>query len=182
MAASDRAEVLVVARDVPAGKVIGREDLRTVRAAVERGVIPLDRRTEVVGHRARLPLPAGALVAPGMVGGRAAYPPVGMSQVTIGMEAGAGPSNLARGDRVALLPGPDQGAPSGPPDSGEGEVEAPGPDPDPVAGTVTGVREPASTGDAREVRVLVETPAVRRAVSLDRPRVVVLPAVGREMP
>ncbi|MGW2055901.1 hypothetical protein ACWCOZ_18620 [Streptomyces sp. NPDC001840] len=51
-----------------------------------------------------------------------------------------------------------------------------------VAGTVTGVQVAESADGPRVVTVLVETGAARRAARLERPRVVVLPAEGREAP
>ncbi|MFF2811834.1 hypothetical protein ACFVT2_32605 [Streptomyces sp. NPDC058000] len=51
-----------------------------------------------------------------------------------------------------------------------------------VTGTVTGVRAPESAAGPRVVTVLVETGAARWAAQLENPRVVVLPAEGREAP
>jgi hypothetical protein len=78
-----------------------------------------------------------------------------------------------RGDRVAVLEGPG-GADGG---TGSGVVASA-----PVVGTVTGVKAAESPGGVRVVTVLVETGAVRRAAGVERPRVVVLPAEGREAP
>lgn len=171
----EREEVLILARDVAAGEVLAAEDLRSVKVAADSGVVPVGRREEALGERARVPLVAGALLSPGMVGRSAAFPAKGSSQVTFAVEPAAGPSDLARGDRVAVLPGPD---------GREAAAEqAEGQEPETsVVGTVTGVRSSESAGGVREVRVLVETGAVRVATGIEHPRIVVLPAEGREAP
>ncbi|MCL7377019.1 SAF domain-containing protein [Streptomyces sp. 35G-GA-8] len=169
----ERDQVLVAARDVPAGQVLKPIDVRVVEVAADVGVVPVSERGEVLGRRARVPLVAGALLAPGQVGTRAAFPPKGFSQVAFAVEPGGAPPDLARGERVAVLPGP----------AGAGAVN----DPEAkavsaVTGTVAGVREAESAGGPRVVTLLVETGAARRAAQLEHPRVVVLPAEGREAP
>ncbi|MEU7314898.1 SAF domain-containing protein [Streptomyces sp. NPDC007083] len=176
-AVGERADVLVLARDVPAGKVLTAQDLRTVQVAADSGVIPVERRGEALGRQARVPLVAGSLLSPGMVGHSADFPPKGSSQVTLALEAAAAPSNLARGDRVAILPGPEDEAPVGDKDEEVAEEL-----PSAVVGTVAGTRAPKAVGGVREVRVLVATAAVRRATQIAHPRLVVLPASSREAP
>lgn len=173
-AMGERAPVLVVARDVPAGQVLKQGDLRVVQVAAETGVVPVADRAAVVGRKARVPLVTGALLAPGQVGTSAGFPPPGHSQVAIPVEQGGAPPDLSRGERVAVLPGPAGTGAVG----GEEEAQAPSG----VAGTVTGMRAPESAGGPRVVTVLVETAAARRAAQLEHPRVVVLPAEGREAP
>ncbi|WP_234384679.1 SAF domain-containing protein [Streptomyces sp. MMG1121] len=168
----ERAQVLVLARDVPAGQVLKPGDLRVVKVAAETGVVPVTDRARVLGRQARVPLVAGSLLAPGQVGLSAVFPPKGFSQVALAVEPGGAPPDLARGERVAVLPGP-----AGTALTGDEEQAA-----STVAGTVTGVREPESAGGPRVVSVLVETAAARRAAQLEHPRVVVLPAEGREAP
>ncbi|MEV0966465.1 SAF domain-containing protein [Streptomyces sp. NPDC049910] len=171
--AGQREQVLVLARDVPAGRVIGLADLRAVAVAADAGVVPVADRNSVLGRRAKVPLVAGSLLAPGQVGKDAAFPPKGMSQVAIAVEEGGAPPELSPGERVAVLPGP---AGAGAATGAEEETSSP------VAGTVTGVRAPESAGGPRVVTVLVETGAARRAARMEHPRVVVLPAEGREAP
>ncbi|MGW3627533.1 SAF domain-containing protein [Streptomyces sp. NPDC000880] len=169
----ERDRVLVLARDVPAGRVLKPGDLRAVEVAADVGVVPLADRATVLGRRAKVPLVAGALLAPGQVGTSVDFPPKGFSQVALAVEPGGAPPDLARGERVAVLPGPaGTGAVN---DEEEKAASA-------VAGTVTGVREAESAGGPRVVTVLVETGAARRAAQLEHPRVVVLPAEGREAP
>ncbi|MFZ3555842.1 SAF domain-containing protein [Streptomyces sp. BH055] len=171
-----RTEVLVLSRDVPAGHVLAKADLRSVEVAAEESVVPVADRARIVGQRARVPLVAGSLLSPGQVGERVDFPPVGFSQVSLAVEAGGAPPDLARGERVGVLPGP-AGVGEDVPKDGKGEEG-----PAAVIGTVTGVKVPESAGAARVVTVLVETGAARRAAQLDHPRVVVLPAQGREAP
>ncbi|MFF3909786.1 SAF domain-containing protein [Streptomyces sp. NPDC001848] len=171
-AVGERDQVLVVARDVPAGQVLKPGDLRAVEVAADAGVVRVADRGSVLGRRARVPLLAGSLLAPGQVGTSAAFPPQGLSQVALAVETGGAPPDLARGERVALLPGP----------AGASAEEAGDKGASAVVGTVTGVRAPESAGGPRVVTVLVETAAARRAAQLEHPRVVVLSAEGREAP
>ncbi|WP_078492404.1 SAF domain-containing protein [Streptomyces yerevanensis] len=173
-AVGEREQVLVLARDVPAGRLLKPGDLRVVEVAADAGVVPLADRDTVLGRQARVPLVAGSLLAPGQVGARADFPPKGFSQVALAVEPGGAPPDLARGERVAVLPGP-AGAGAVSDEAEEKAVSA-------VAGTVTGVRAAESAGGPRVVTVLVETGAARRAAQLEHPRVVVLPAQGREAP
>ncbi len=166
-----REEVLALARDVAAGQVLRAADLRVVQVATDTGVVPLAERDSVLGKRARVPLVAGSLLAQRQVGTRAAFPPKGFAQVSLAVEPGGAPPDLTRGERVAVLPGPTGAVPK---PEGQG-VSA-------VVGTVTGVRASESAGGPRVVTVLVETAAARRATQVEHPRVVVLPAEGREAP
>ncbi|MEV8015278.1 SAF domain-containing protein [Streptomyces sp. NPDC086554] len=170
----ERDQVLVLARDVPPGRVLKPGDLRVVEVAAEAGVVPLAERGSVLGRRATVPLVAGALLARGQVGTRAEFPPSGFSQVALAVEQGGAPPELGRGERVAVVPGPD-GAGAAKEEEGEEAASA-------VAGTVTGVRAAESAGGPRVVTVLVETGAARRAAQLEQPRIVVLPAEGRGAP
>ncbi len=168
----EREKVLVLARDVPAGHVFDVGDLRQVEVASETGVVSAADRGRVLGRRARVPLVAGALLAPGQFGGARAFPPKGQSEVAFAIEAGSASPGVVRGDRVAVLEGPGGTA------TGEREEETAAP----VVGTVIGAKAAESPGGVRVVTVLVETGAVRRAAGMEHPRVVVLPADGREAP
>ncbi|WP_308297027.1 MULTISPECIES: SAF domain-containing protein [unclassified Streptomyces] len=170
-----RTDVLVLARDVPAGHVLTAGDLRSVEVAAEAGVVPVADRARVLGRQARVPLVAGSLLAVGHIGERADFPPPGWSQVSLAVETGGAPPELARGERVAVLPGLSS-------DGGSAEKDAEGKAPAAVVGTVTGVKAPESASGVRVVTVLVETGAVRRAAAFEHPRIVVLPAEGREAP
>ncbi|MBQ0985875.1 flagellar biosynthesis protein FlgA [Streptomyces sp. F63] len=172
-AVGERDQVLVLARDVPVGHVLKPGDVRAVQVAADAGVVPAAERGAVLGRRARVPLVAGSLLAPAQLGPKAAFPPKGFSQVALAVEPGGAPPSLAAGERVAVLPGPD--GTGALPENEEKKAAA-------VAGTVTGVRQAESAGGPRVVTVLVETAAARRAAQLEHPRVVVLPAQGREAP
>ncbi|MFJ9174939.1 SAF domain-containing protein [Streptomyces sp. NPDC102360] len=169
-----RTEVLMVGRDVPAGHAIRPADLRVVEVAAETGVVPVADRGMVLGRRAQIPLVKGALLASGQVGARSEFPPKGLSQVAVAVEAGGAPPGVTRGDRVALVAGPDAAG------AADGGDDAKGPDS--VVGTVAGVRAAESAGGPRVVSVLVETAAALRAAQLEHPRVLVLSVQGREAP
>lgn len=174
-AVGERTQVLMVARDLPAGTVLKPGDLRITEVAADEGVVPVAGRASVLGRQVRTPLVVGSLLAPEQVATRSGFPPAGFSQMSVPVEPGGAPPDLAQGERVALLPGPavEVGAEVGEP--GEESVS-------PVVGTVTGVKAAESAGGPRVVTVLVETGAVRRAAQLEHPRVIVLPAEGQEAP
>lgn len=166
----DRAEVLVLAKDVPAGHVLTAKDLRVVQVAAEAGVVPVSQRGSVLGRRARVPLVAGSLLSMRQVGQWADYPPAGWSQVSLAVETGSAPPELVEGERVAVLPGP----------SGTAVSDTEASEPSVVVGTVAGVKGAESAGGVRVVTLLVETGAARRAASFEHPRIVVLSMDGRE--
>lgn len=168
----EREQVLMLVRDVPVGQVLEPGDLRVVEVAADMGVVALAERGTVLGRRVKVPLVAGSLLAPDQVSTRAVFPPKGFSQVAFAVDPGGAPPDLTRGEHVAVLPGPAGAGAMGDEDKATSAV----------AGTVTGVREPESEGGPRVVTVLVETGAARRAAQLEHPRVVVLPAEGREAP
>ncbi|MGO4754495.1 SAF domain-containing protein, partial [Streptomyces sp. 2MCAF27] len=140
----ERGQVLVLARDVPAGHVLTTADLRQVEVASETGVVSAADRAGVLGRRARVPLVAGSLLAPGQFGGRRAFPPKGQSEVAFALEAGSVSPDVVRGDRIAVLEGPG-GTDGG---TGDGAVASA-----PVVGTVTGMKAPESPGGVRVVTV-----------------------------
>ncbi|MEU6158822.1 SAF domain-containing protein [Streptomyces sp. NPDC047130] len=173
---SGRTDVLVLARDVPAGQALTARDLRSVKVAAEGGVVPVADTAKVLGMQARVPLVAGSLLSERQVGEAADFPPVGWSQVPVAVEAGGSPPDLTQGKRVAVVAGPGGSTSSSA--AGADDPEAAGPAP--VLGTVTGMQAPESTGGVRVVTVLVETSAARRAAAMEHPRIVVISAKGRE--
>lgn len=99
----DRIQVLAVARAVPAGQAITEADLRTVSAAEDPQVrlvraADLDR---VVGRTAVVPLVAGTLLTPDLVG-EAAFPPAGKVTASVALKPGQYPQGLAPGARVVV--------------------------------------------------------------------------------
>ncbi|MER5481295.1 SAF domain-containing protein [Streptomyces sp. NPDC002734] len=175
---SGRTEVLVMARDVPAGQELTARDLRVAKVAAEASVVPVADLASVLGRQARVPLVAGSLLSERQVGEQADFPPVGWSQVPLAVEAGGSPPDLTRGKRVAIVAGPG-GTTAPAADGADAEDAEPG-GPAPVLGTVTGVQAPESTGGVRVITVLVETSAARRAAAMEHPRIVVISAKGRE--
>lgn len=161
--AGERESVLAVARDLPAGHVIEPRDLREAQVAADSGVVPAGQAASVVGKAVAVPLAAGSLLAPGQVGGDAAYPPPGHSEVSFQVAAGDAPE-LEQGQNVAVFPGPSGATPV----TGAEEGASP------VVGTVSAVRESDAPGDPLWVTVLIESVGAERAASLERPRVVVL--------
>ncbi|WP_235498499.1 SAF domain-containing protein [Frankia sp. R43] len=96
-------EVLAVARDVPAGRVLTAQDLRPVSVGGGVDVVAADAVDAVVGRVAVVPLLAGSLLPPGAVGDGSRVPPTGQALVGAALKTGQYPPDLARGDRVAVL-------------------------------------------------------------------------------
>lgn len=177
-AAGQRTDVLVLARDVSAGQEIGRADLRQVAVAADGGVIPAARAAAVLGKTAAVPLVKGALLAPGQVGSRADYPPRGVVEAAVAVEAGKAPRKLVAGQRVAVVPG-------GPADEtvvGDGGKKKVAAEEDGVVGSVASVRAPAASGGPREVTLLVDVEAARRLAGWEHPYLVVVAAKGGVAP
>lgn len=168
--AGERDAVLAVVRDLPAGHVIERGDLREVRVAADDAVVPAGRAESVVGKMTAFPLVAGSLLAPGQVGSDAQYPPKGHSEVSFAVASGDSP-RLERGQRVAVFPGPSG---AGLPDAGEEGLA-------PVVGTVTRVEEGDPGGGPMALTVLIESVGAERAAVLEQPRVVVLSSLDGEV-
>lgn len=95
---------LAVARPVAAGQVIADGDVRVVRVANASGLALLgaDRRTEVVGRTAAVPLAEGSLLTAAQLG-PVAWPPAGQAVIAVTVKPGRGPAGLAAGARVVVL-------------------------------------------------------------------------------
>ncbi|MCK9931376.1 SAF domain-containing protein [Frankia sp. Mgl5] len=100
-----RRELLVVARDVPAGRVLTVQDLRPVSVGAGAGVdvVAADAVDAVVGRVAVVPLVAGSLLPAGAVGDGSRVPPAGRAVVGAALKAGQYPPELARGDGVSVI-------------------------------------------------------------------------------
>ncbi|OHV23991.1 hypothetical protein BBK14_23715 [Parafrankia soli] len=100
-----RRELLVVARDVPAGRVLTVQDLRPVSVGAGAGVdvVAAGAVDAVVGRVAVVPLVAGSLLPPGAVGDASRVPPAGQAMVGAALKAGQYPPELARGDGVSVI-------------------------------------------------------------------------------
>jgi Flp pilus assembly protein CpaB len=103
--AGQRVPVLVVAREVPAGQVVGDQDVRVAELGLAPGVATLgvSDRGRVVGRVASVPLAPGQVLTPAMVDGGPALGPgrVAMSVAVAPEHAAAG--LLRAGDRVAVV-------------------------------------------------------------------------------
>ncbi len=97
----DRMEVLAVARPVAAGQAITAVDLRQVSAAQDAGVqlVPVDQVQQVVGRTAVVPLVAGTLLTPSLVGD-VAFPPAGKVSASVALKPGQYPQGVSTGARV----------------------------------------------------------------------------------
>jgi len=109
--AGQRMPVLVMARDVQAGQVIGEQDVRVAELGLARGVAALGVRDRgrVVGQVASVPLAAGQVLGPTAV---AEGPPLAAGQVLMSLAVApehAAAGTLRAGDQVAVVA-------SGPPD------------------------------------------------------------------
>lgn len=103
--AGQRTPVLVMARTVQAGQVIGDQDVRVAELGLDSGVATLGAadRARVVGRVASMPLAAGQVLSPNAVAEGPALAPgqVAMSLALAPEHAAAGA--LRPGDRVAVV-------------------------------------------------------------------------------
>ena len=103
--AGKRTPVLVMAREVPAGQVIGEGDVRAAELGLAPGVATLGigERTRVVGRVASVPLAAGQILNPSSV---AESPPLAPGQAVMSLAVApehAAAGLLRGGDRVAVV-------------------------------------------------------------------------------
>jgi Flp pilus assembly protein CpaB len=104
-AAGERVPVLVMARDVPAGQVIGELDVRVAELGLAPGIATLrvQDRGRVVGRVARSPLAAGQVLDPTVV---ADPSPIEAGQVLMSVAVApehAAAGTLRAGDQVAVV-------------------------------------------------------------------------------
>ncbi len=107
-----RADVLVVARDVPAGARLDAGDLRHAQVALDPSVRAVSggREQAVIGQRAAVGLKAGSLLSPSEVTGRSL---VGPEQQLVGVALKPSQlpaSPLSPGERVLVVATPDANA------------------------------------------------------------------------
>ena len=103
--AGQRSPVLVMARSVQAGQVIGAADVRVAELGTAPGVATLGagERARVVGRRAAVPLEAGQVLGPAVV---ADGPALGAGQVAMSLALApehAAAGQLRAGDQVAVV-------------------------------------------------------------------------------
>lgn len=109
-----RVPVLVVARPLQVGQVIGTDDLEAVDIAPGTldSVVSADDEAQVVGQPAALPLMAGQVLTRSLVGS-ASFPPPGFAVATAALKAGSFPPNLVAGSHVEVVaPASSEGAPA----------------------------------------------------------------------
>jgi hypothetical protein len=101
----DRVQVLAVARPVAAGQVIAAADVRAVTAARDPSValIAVADSGRVVGRTAVVPLVAGVLLTPALVGDAAAFPPAGTVTASLALKPGRYPQGVTAGSRVLVV-------------------------------------------------------------------------------
>ncbi|TDC79742.1 hypothetical protein E1285_35645 [Actinomadura sp. 7K507] len=108
VSAGNRADVLVIVRDLPVGTPVSTADLATTRAGVDAPVqtIPASRADEVVGKIAAVDLRAGSLLSPGQLT-TTLTPGQGQQIVAVGLKASQLPVGALRpGDHVLVVPTP----------------------------------------------------------------------------
>lgn len=112
LAAGDRAPVLVVARDVPAGARLAAADLAVARVAQDPNLHPVaaSARTSVVGERAATAVKAGTLLTAAMLSDQPA-PAVGSAIVPVALKPSQLPARpLQSGDRLLMVPAAEDAA------------------------------------------------------------------------
>lgn len=95
--------------------------------------------------------------------------------MSFAVEPGAVPAGLVAGQRVAVVTG--SGAADGAAAAGGTDYKD-----SPLVGVVTDVAATEGESVPTVVTLLVDTGAARRAALIDKPRLVVLSPVGREVP
>lgn len=99
-----RVPVLVVDKPLQAGQTITGDDLRVVDIAPGTGTSVVAARDEpsIVGKPAAVPLAAGQILGPQLVGA-AQFPPVGEAVAAVSLKAGAFPPHLVVGSHVVVV-------------------------------------------------------------------------------
>jgi Flp pilus assembly protein CpaB len=105
---SDRVEVLAAARIVPAGAVIGRDDVRVVDVAGVRGAVRASEPPSVLGSTAAVALVPGQILTRDMTTSRP-VPRSGERLVGVELDGTRAPAGLVPGDRVTVLAVPPSG-------------------------------------------------------------------------
>ena len=118
LASGDRTQVVVAARDIPVGTIIGEQDLAAAELAGEGvSVIAGSDARRLLGQTATTRIPAGALLHGDMVD---PLPPPGPGQVAVGVALTAGQlpaAELAPGRQVQVLLVPQDATTTQDPDS-----------------------------------------------------------------
>jgi SAF domain len=173
------AEVLVLARPVPAGAALSAADFAVTDLPQASGVatIPASEEAQLTGRTVAVPLTAGTLLTPADLG-PPSFPPSGRAIVALPLSPGAYPPDLQPGARVAILPGhsasQDSSVSTGQPAAGNANV---------IIGTVTAITPVATPGQAQTVvSLLVDTAAAPAVEQLTAPVLVELDPAGTDVP
>jgi SAF domain len=172
------AEVLVLARSVPAGAALSAADLTVTDLPQVSGVatVPASEEAQLAGRTVAVPLTAGTLLTPADLG-PPAFPPSGKAIVALPLSPGAYPPDLQPGARVAILPGhsaSQNASNSGQPAAGNPNV---------IIATVTAITPVATPGQAQTVvSLLVDTAAAPALEQLTSPVLVELDPAGTDVP
>jgi hypothetical protein len=173
------AEVLVLARPVPAGAALSAADLTVTDLPQASGVatVPASEEAQLTGRTVAVPLTAGTLLTPADLG-PPAFPPAGRAIVALPLSPGAYPPDLQPGARVAILAGhsasQDSSGSTGQPAVGSANV---------IIGTVTAITPVATPGQAQTVvSLLVDTAAAPAVEQLTSPVLIELDPAGTDVP
>lgn len=108
-------DMLVAARDLPAGLTVSAGDVRVVTVpgpvAVAGAVVTDGSRAAVIGRRTAVPVPAGLPIVPQVLAGADLAGPAGTVVAAVRLADDAMAGLLAPGDRVDLLAAPAEGGP-----------------------------------------------------------------------
>ena len=172
-----RREVLVAARELPAGHVVTDRDLRTVRIGTSDSVsiVPAGARSQVLGKTTRVTVPSGAFLSLDEVTSGSAVAD-GKAVVGAILAPGAVPAGGVRvGDRVVVISAPTGSSAIGETDpaTAVATAEVFGVEPAPVSSTSAGGVSVALLVDQ------AEAVDVSAAAGAGRVRLVVVPRSGR---
>lgn len=169
-------QVLAVARDVALGQVITDADLVVVSVSADPNLSPIsaDRRGQIVGLIAQVPLVKGELLTPGQVGPSTGFG-AGQQLVALALKPGQLPARgLSSGEQVLVVATPGSNDVTGS-DSG-GTLTA-----EPVSAVVAdvGPADAASGVTVVDVRVAsANGPGLARLASTGNLAVILLPTAG----
>jgi hypothetical protein len=155
--ASDRVPVLVLARDVGAGRPLARADVRVAQVAAGEDVasVPAGELSSVLGRILAVPRPEGALLSPDDMG-RSRFPPRGQAVAAVALKPGQFPPGLAAGARVSALVTPGRVPTAAVSGGGSGGSGAKAPRSTWLSGVVVGVTPDAAAGGGTVVSLLMD--------------------------
>lgn len=169
------AQVLVVARPVPAGAALTAADLTVVSVHPAAGVatLPASEQAQLAGRTVAVPLTAGTLLSAADLG-PPQYPPAGKAVVALPLSAGAFPPGMQAGARVAVMDGRTASSGSGQQAAGPASV---------MVGVVTAITPGGGAGGTQTVvSLLVDTAAAPAVEQLASPVLVLLDPSGTDVP